>query len=128
MITKDDELFASFGIMGGFMQPQAHLQVLSNLVDFKQNPQQALDMPRFNIDVHPGEGIGSEDPGGKVLLERGFSFEEMAALSHKDHHVTPISGLERIIFGGGQVIQRDPKSGVLTAGSDPRKDGCAMGY
>jgi len=128
MITKDEELYASFGIMGGFMQPQAHLQVLSNLVDFKQNPQQALDMPRFNIDVHPGEGIGSEDPGGKVLLERGFSFDEMAALSHKGHHVTPISGLGRIIFGGGQVIQRDPKSGVLTAGSDPRKDGCAMGY
>jgi len=128
MITKDDELFASFGIMGGFMQPQAHLQVLSNLVDFKHNPQQALDMPRFNIDVQPGEGIGAEDSGGKVLLERGFSFEEMAALSRKGHHVTPISGLERIIFGGGQVIQRDPKTGVLAAGSDPRKDGFAMGY
>ncbi|MDY6846499.1 MAG: gamma-glutamyltransferase family protein [Chloroflexota bacterium] len=128
MITKDDELFASFGIMGGFMQPQAHLQVLSNMVDFNHNPQQALDMPRFNIDIHEGEGVGSDDSGGAVLLERGFSFEEMAALSRKGHQVTPVSGLERIIFGGGQVIQRETKSGVLIAGSDPRKDGSAIGF
>jgi len=128
MITKDDELFASFGIMGGFMQPQAHLQVLSNMVDFNYNPQQGLDMPRFNININEGEGVGSEDTGGEVLLERGFSFEEMSALSRKGHHVTPISGLERVFFGGGQVIQRDPKSGVLIAGSDPRKDGCAIGF
>ncbi len=129
MITKDDELFASFGIMGGFMQPQAHLQVLSNLVDYKHNPQQALDMPRFCLNIRDGsDGIGAEDAGGEVLLERGFSFEEMTALARKGHHVTPISGLERFVFGGGQIIQRDPESGVLIGGSDPRKDGCAMGF
>jgi gamma-glutamyltranspeptidase/glutathione hydrolase len=128
MITKDNELYASFGIMGGFMQPQAHLQVMSNLIDYDHNPQQALDMPRFCLNIREGEGVGSEDPGGVVLVERGFGFEELAALSKKGHHVTPVSGLERIVFGGGQIIQRDAESGVLIAGSDPRKDGCAMGY
>lgn len=129
MVTKDGELFASFGIMGGFMQPQAHLQVLSNLVDYRQNPQQALDMPRFSLNIREGgDGVGSEETGGEVLLERGFNFEEMTALARKGHHVTPISGLERIIFGGGQIIQRNPDSGVLIGGSDSRKDGCAMGF
>ena len=128
MITKEDDLLASFGIMGGFMQPQAHLQVLSNLIDFKHNPQQALDMPRFCLNIRNGEGVGSQEPGGEVLIERGFSFDEIAALSKKGHRITPLSGLERIVFGGGQIIMRDPHSGVLTAGSDPRKDGCAMGY
>ena len=52
----------------------------------------------------------------------------MTALARKGHHVTPISGLERIVFGGGQIIQQDPLSGVLIGGSDPRKDGCAMGF
>lgn len=129
MITKDDELFASFGIMGGFMQPQAHLQVLSNLVDYGHNPQQALDMPRFCLNIRDGgDGVGSEESGGEVLLERGFDFEEMTALARKGHHITPISGIERLVFGGGQVILRDPDSGILIGGSDPRKDGCAMGY
>jgi len=129
MITKDDDLFASFGIMGGFMQPQAHLQVLSNLVDYKHNPQQALDMPRFCLNIRDGsDGVGAEEAGGEVLLERGFSFEEMTALARKGHHVTPISGLERFVFGGGQIIQRDPESGILIGGSDPRKDGCAIGF
>ena len=129
MITKDDDLYASFGIMGGFMQPQAHLQVLSNLVDFQQNPQQALDMPRFCLNIRNGkDGVGAEDLGGEVLLERGFKFEEMTALARKGHHITPISGLERIVFGGGQIIKRDQYKGTLIGGSDPRKDGCAMGY
>jgi gamma-glutamyltranspeptidase/glutathione hydrolase len=128
MLTKDEELFASYGIMGGFMQPQAHLQVLSNLVDFGHNPQQALDMPRFCLKVDAGGGVGALDPGGEVLIEKGFSFDDMAFLTKRGHRISPLSGRDRIYFGGGQVILRDCQSGVLIAGSDPRKDGCAMGW
>lgn len=128
MITKEGELLASFGIMGGFMQPQAHLQVLSNLVDLGLNPQQALDMPRFRLNVEPGRGVGAEDLGGAVFLEEGFASSIVTALQSKAHQVTLQTGRERIFFGGGQVIWRNPVSGVLIGGSDPRKDGCALGY
>ena len=128
MLTKNDELYSSFGIMGGYMQPQAHLQILSNLVDCEHNPQQALDMPRFCLNVGAGKGIGSEDPGGEVLIEKGFTFDEIANLRNRGHRISPISGWQRSLFGGGQVILRDPENGVLIAGSDPRKDGCALGY
>lgn len=128
MLTKNGELMASFGIMGGFMQPQAHLQVLSNVVDYGYSPQQALDMPRFCLTIDAGKGVGSEDPGGEVWIEKGFSFDEMADLRRKGHRISPISGRQRGVFGGGQMIRRDPESGVLVAGSDPRKDGCAIGW
>ncbi|MFN2302352.1 MAG: gamma-glutamyltransferase family protein [Anaerolineales bacterium] len=128
MLTKEGELLASFGIMGGFMQPQAHLQVLSNMVDYGYNPQQSLDMPRFCLNINAGSGLGSEDPGGEVFIEKGFSFDALASLRRKGHRLSPINGRQRGIFGGGQVITRDPESGVLIAGSDPRKDGCAIGW
>ena len=128
MITQEGELYASFGIMGGFVQPQAHLQVLSNLVDLGLNPQQALDMPRFRLNADIGKGVGAEDAGGEVLLEEGFDAEAVAALKSKGHQITLLTGQKRMMFGGGQVIWRDSKSGVLIAGSDPRKDGCALGY
>lgn len=128
MLIKDDELYASFGVMGGFMQPQGHLQTLVNMVDLGHNPQQALDMPRFLINVPAGGGVGANDPGGEVFLEQGFSFETLAELRRMGHRLAPISGRQRILFGGGQIIRRDPHSGVLIAGSDPRKDGCALGW
>jgi len=128
MITRNGELFASFGIMGGFMQPQAHLQALSNMVDCGFNPQQALDMPRFCLNVNEGSGVGADDPGGEVFIEKGFNFDELAALQRKGHRLSSISGRTRAVFGGGQIIERDPENGVLIAGSDPRKDGCAMGW
>jgi len=128
MLTKDGELFASFGIMGGFMQPQAHLQALSNMVDCELNPQQALDMPRFCLNINNGGGVGADDPGGEVFIEKGFNFDELAALQRKGHRLSSISGRTRAVFGGGQIIERDPENGVLIAGSDPRKDGCAMGW
>lgn len=128
MMVKDEALFTSFGIMGGFMQPQAHLQALVNLVDLQHNPQQALDMPRFCLNINDGGGIGANDPGGEVYIEKGFSFDTMAGLRAKGHRVSPVSGRNRIVFGGGQIIWRNPETGVLIAGSDPRKDGCAMGW
>ena len=127
MLTKDDELFASFGVMGGFMQPLGHLQTLVNMVDLGYNPQQALDMPRFRLEVEGG-GLGADQPGGLVHLEEGFSFDELAQLGRKGHRIVADNGYRRVFFGSGQIITRDPQSGVLTGGSDPRKDGCAMGY
>jgi gamma-glutamyltranspeptidase/glutathione hydrolase len=112
------ELFASFGVMGGFMQPQGHLQVVVALLDDHLDPQQALDKPRFCIT--DGES------GGEVSLEAGIPsvvLDELAALGHA---ISKVSGHERALFGRGQIIRRDPASGVLCAGSDPRADGCAM--
>jgi gamma-glutamyltranspeptidase/glutathione hydrolase len=128
MLTQNGELLASFGIMGGFVQPQAHLQIVSNLVDLGLNPQQALDMPRFRLNADIGKGMGAEDAGGEVLLEEGFSPEAIDSLKKKGHRITVLTGRQRLLFGGGQVIWRDPVRRVLIAGSDPRKDGCAFGY
>jgi gamma-glutamyltranspeptidase/glutathione hydrolase len=111
-------LYASYGVMGGFMQPQGHVQVLSALVDNGLDPQAALDLPRFCIDV--------EEAGGEVALEDGMPQATLAGLQQLGHPTYTVSGYERALFGRGQVILRDPDAGVLCAGSDPRADGCAM--
>lgn len=113
-------LYASFGVMGGFMQPQGHLQVVVGLVDDGLDPQAALDRPRFCIT----DGTA----GSSVALEEGFPLAEMAALAAMGHPVAPVSGYDRAVFGRGQVILRHPHSGVMCAGSDARADGCAMTY
>ena len=127
MVTRagrsDDEneaqsLYASYGVMGGFMQPQGHVQVLSALVDDGLDPQAALDQPRFCIDV--------EESGGSVAIEEGMPQDTFAGLKKMKHPVTWVSGQNRALFGRGQVILRDAETGVLSAGSDPRADGCAM--
>jgi len=118
MATYNGELFASFGVMGGFMQPQGHLQVMTALIDARIDPQSALDRPRFCI-------LGGE-PGGEVALEEGFDFEILAALAEYGHQIMPVAGSRRALFGGGQIIVRDPQTGVLWGGSDPRKDGAAV--
>jgi gamma-glutamyltranspeptidase/glutathione hydrolase len=114
---SDGSLFASFGVMGGFMQPQGHVQVFLALMD-GTDPQAALDLPRFCIDV--------EEKDGRVALEKGMEIDTMARLAEMGHPIYPVSGYSRALFGRGQVILRDPATGVLTAGSDPRADGCAM--
>ena len=115
----EESLYASYGVMGGFMQPQGHVQVLSALVDDELNPQAALDRPRFCIDV--------DESGGRVAIEEGMTQETFSGLEKMGHPVYSVSGYERALFGRGQVILRDAESGVLCAGSDPRADGCAMG-
>lgn len=117
---KREELYACFGVMGGFMQPQGHLQVVVALVDDGMDAQAALDRPRFCL--QDGES------GSEVALEEGIPVSEMAALAEMGHPVRPVSGLGRAVFGRGQIILRQPESGVLCAGSDPRADGCAMTY
>jgi len=116
----DNSLFASFGVMGGFMQPQGHVQVFLALVADGLDPQAALDRPRFCLE----QGTAN----GQVALEEGLPLETMSALAEMGHAIRPVSGYGRSTFGRGQVIQRDPVTGVLAAGSDPRADGCALGF
>jgi len=120
MATKDGALYASFGVMGGFMQPQGHFQVISALVDAGLDPQSALDRPRFCI-------LGG-DAAGQVAIEEGIDFGVMADLAELGHQVVPVRGVNRGLFGGGQIILRDPDSGALWGGSDPRKDGAAVAF
>jgi len=120
MITRtgDQSLFASYGVMGGFMQPQGHMQVAVNLVDDCLDPQTALNQPRFCINA--------EYVNGQIALEEGIALQTMAELAAMGHPIRPVTGMGRGLFGRGQVILRDPQSGVLCGGSDPRADGCVM--
>jgi gamma-glutamyltranspeptidase / glutathione hydrolase len=111
-------LYASFGVMGGFMQPQGHLQVVLALADDGVDPQAALDRPRFCIN----DGTA----GGQVALEEGISTEVQTGLEKMGHSVFSVSGYARSLFGRGQIIRHDTETGVLCGGSDPRADGCAM--
>jgi gamma-glutamyltranspeptidase/glutathione hydrolase len=113
-----EELYASFGVMGGFMQPQGHLQVFLGLIEDDLGPQSALDRPRFCI-------LGGQ-PGGGVALEKGIPPPAVSGLAEMGHPVDLVGGPGRAVFGRGQVILRDSESGTLWGGSDPRADGCAM--
>jgi gamma-glutamyltranspeptidase / glutathione hydrolase len=120
LATQGDELWASFGVMGGFMQPQGHLQVLSAMLDDDLNPQEALNQPRWCLE----DGTS----GSMLALEEGLPLATMARLAELGHHVRPVSGAGRGVFGDGQIIRRDAETGVLFGGSDPRKDGQVGGY
>ncbi|BAQ67410.1 gamma-glutamyltransferase [Rhodovulum sulfidophilum] len=112
MLKKDGKLIMPFGVMGGAYQPNGHARVLTNIVDYGMHPQQALDAPRSFADQ------------GELLVERGYACEVRAALAAKGHAVaTPPSAI-----GGAQAILIDDETGVLQGASDPRKDGCALGY
>lgn len=125
----DRELHTVYGVMGGFMQPQGHIQVLLNMEVFGMNPQQALDAPRFCI----GTGMPDSDKGqamDSVYLEEGIEDEVVEGLRKLGHNVEVLHGYDRTMFGRGQVIRRhvDPTTGiaVFSAGSDLRGDGCAI--
>ncbi len=120
MATREGDLWASFGVMGGFMQPQGHLQVITAMLDDDLNPQETLDRPRFCL----ADGTDSSI----LALEDGIPVETMARLAELGHTVRPVSGAGRALFGSGQIIRRDAESGVLFGGSDPRKDGLVAGY
>jgi gamma-glutamyltranspeptidase/glutathione hydrolase len=120
MALRDGALWASFGVMGDFMQPQGHFQVISAMIDDDLNPQEALDRPRFRLE--------QGDPNDVIALEDGIPLAAMARLAQLGHPVRPVTGRERRIFGSGQIIRRDADSGVLFGGSDPRKDGLVAAY
>ncbi|MEM7129891.1 MAG: gamma-glutamyltransferase family protein [Chloroflexota bacterium] len=127
MTTQNGELHASFGVMGGYMQPQGHFQMMVNMIDLEMSPQTALDMPRWQLSASE-MGMGAKQPGGLVHIEEGWSFSTLSELTRRGHQLSLVDGFRRGMFGGGQIITRDPVSGVLTGGSEPRKDGCAIGW
>ena len=120
MILKDGALWSTFGVMGGFMQPQGHMQVVNGLIDDGLDPQVALDRPRWCLEAGTGDS--------SLALEEGLPVKTMARLAELGHKVRPVSGPGRAVFGSGQIIVRDPESGALFGGSDPRKDGLVAAY
>lgn len=129
--ATDGTLHSVFGVMGGAMQPQGHVQVLLNMMRFGMNPQAALDAPRVCIGVSlPGK---STDPTKKVdntvYLEEGVGENVARELEGMGHEVTLVRGMGRSLFGRGQIIRvhSDPVEGsrLYSAGSDMRGDGNA---
>jgi gamma-glutamyltranspeptidase / glutathione hydrolase len=123
-VMKNGKPWLAFGVMGGDMQPQGHVQVLTNLIDFGMNLQEAGDAPRWHHE-------GSSEPTGEVMtdggyveVETGFPYDNIRELMNRGHHVRfDLGG-----YGGYQAIMRDPVTGVYYGASESRKDGCAIGY
>lgn len=124
-ITKDGEPYISFGLMGGAMQPQGHVQIVCNIVDFGMNLQEAGDAPRISHDgsSQPTGGKKMND-GGRVSLESGFNYQTIRALMSKGHRI----GYAKGPYGGYQAIMWDKKNKVYYGASESRKDGQAAGY
>jgi gamma-glutamyltranspeptidase/glutathione hydrolase len=112
MAFKDGKPWLSFGVMGGDMQAQGHVQVLLNILEFGMDVQQAGEQPRFR---HFDSGLA---------LESAIGADVRKALEAKGHKLTMSPGM----FGGYQAIMIGPRTGALAGGSDPRKDGAAMGW
>jgi len=124
MVTKHGRPWFCFGVMGGDMQPQGHVQVLVNLIDFGMNVQQAGDAARVR---HVGSATPTGEPAagaGTVYVESGISKETVAELRNRGHRVLRSKGA----FGGYQGILIDWENGVLHGASEARKDGAAVGY
>lgn len=114
-ITKDNQAIGPFGVMGGFMQPQGHLQVVMNMLDFNLSPQEALDAPRFQW---------MQDK--KVIVEPDLSSRIIIGLIKKGHDIHVEHELGQ--FGRGQIILRNPKTGVYCGGTEKRADGTITSY
>jgi gamma-glutamyltranspeptidase/glutathione hydrolase len=112
MVTGEGRAVLSFGVMGGDYQPMGQVHALTNMVDFGMDPQAALDCPR----VHHEDGL--------LGAETGLPEDVFLGLADRGHKVLRLTAP----LGGGQAIFIDWQRGVLLAGSDPRKDGCALGY
>ncbi len=124
-VMKDGAPLLSFGVMGGAMQPQGHVQVLLNMIEFGMDVQAAGDAARY-------QHMGSSDPngvkrvdGGSLFVESGVSQDVMENLAKRGHSVAVNKGIS---YGGYQAIRRDPQTGVYFAASEMRKDGHAAGY
>ena len=109
-LTKGDQPIGPFGVMGGYMQPQGHLQVVMNTIDFGLNPQAAIDAPRW-------QWIKDK----KVIVEHRFAHHFVDALKLKGHDISYSENPN--LFGRGQIIWRDPETGVLVGGTESRADG-----
>jgi gamma-glutamyltranspeptidase/glutathione hydrolase len=123
-VTKDDKPFLSFGVMGGATQPQGHVQIVLNIVDFGMNIQEAGDAPRI---LHNGSSEPTGErmtDGGSVVLESGFEYATIRELLGRGHQV----GFEVGNYGGYQGIRYDPVNDVYYGASESRKDGQAAGF
>ena len=123
-VMKDGAPFMAFGLMGGDMQPQGHVQVLTDMIDFGMNVQEAGDAARW---YHAGntEVTGAPSKGiGTVEMESGFDPKVKAELEKRGYGIQPGAGS----FGGYQAIQFDAKNHVYWGASEMRKDGLAIGY
>lgn len=123
-VTKDGKPFMSFGVMGGAMQPQGHVQIIVNMIDFEMNAQEAGDAPRIRHTMSSQPTGETMTDGGLVHLEEGFRREAVRELSGRGHKLQ----FSRGGFGGYQAIQWDANNDVYVGASESRKDGCAMGY
>lgn len=123
-VTKDGRPFLSFGVMGGATQPQGHVQIICNIVDFGMNIQEAGDAPRI---VHQGSSQPTgetQTDGGTVALESGLGKKVRAGLKARGHQLKAAPGS----FGGYQGIRYDPQRDIYFGASESRKDGMAAGY
>ncbi|GJM30756.1 MAG: gamma-glutamyltransferase [Cyclobacteriaceae bacterium] len=120
-ITKDGNPLVSFGVMGGDMQPQGHVQIVLNLIDFGMNLQEAGDAPRIR---HSGSSLqgGHQTGAGTTYLESGFAYDTISKLMDKGHSI----GMTKGIYGGYQAIML--RNDVYYGASESRKDGHASGY
>jgi gamma-glutamyltranspeptidase/glutathione hydrolase len=129
-VKKDGEPYMALGLMGGGMQPQGHVQILVNIVDYGMDLQEAGDAARLNHDGgrQPTEGLTgpAADPLGTLHVEPGIPTATVAKLREMGHSVEVVSN--GIMFGGYQAIARDPETGVLTGATEMRKDGQASGF
>ncbi len=112
MVLDGGELVASYGVMGGPYQACGHAHVLGNIIDYGMDAQAALDAPRGFFE------------GDAITLERTVPAATLEGLAKRGHRIL----MPHAAIGGGQVITRDPRSGVLCGGSDHRKDGLAIGW
>lgn len=129
-VMKDGAPFMTLGLMGGAMQPQGHVQVLINLVDYGMNLQEAGDAARLNHEGgrQPTEGLAgpAADPLGTLYVEPGIPAATIERLRAMGHNVEVVS--DGIMFGGYQAIARDPETGVYSGATEMRKDGQASGF
>jgi len=114
-LTQGSKAIGPFGVMGGYMQPQGHVQVIMNTIDFALNPQMALDAPRF-------QWLG----GKKIEVEKNFPTHIAQSLATYGHDVNIT--LESGSFGRGQIIWRDPENGVLIGATETRCDGSVVAF
>jgi gamma-glutamyltranspeptidase/glutathione hydrolase len=125
-VTKNGRPVMSFGVMGGDMQPQGHVQILVNLFDFDMGLQEAGDAPRVHhIKSSEPTGEPADAEGGDVQLESGFTPETVRELVQRGHRIVAASSGE---FGGYQAIWYDAEKNVYFGASESRKDGLALGY
>ena len=115
-LTKDNAPIGPFGVMGGFMQPQGHMQVIMNTIDFQMNPQSALDAPRF-----------CWKQGKKIDIENSVNPGVFEDLSARGHELTSVDPNITNPFGRGQIIWKTEQN-TLCGGTEPRGDGCMYGY